>query len=219
MPTRARLSQDRSRLRREELLGAAIALFAEGGARAITHRAVASRAGLPPATTTYYFTSIEELIDEAVSRHLGIWLQDLRALASAPVEADITLDDADGLISAVFAVRSTEVVGLQLAIYLAAARNSELRPKAGEALDALEILVAKVLGHLGVIGAESLARSVVAVITGSAIGRLTQRHTNDEETAMLLHSIRGLIAAALLGDDEVAAKLDTLQSAATVPTR
>jgi len=219
MPTRARLSQDRSRLRREELLGAAIALFAEGGARAITHRAVASRAGLPPATTTYYFTSIEELIDEAVSRHLGIWLQDLRALASAPVEADITLDDADGLISAVFAVRSTEVVSLQLAIYLAAARKSELRPKAGEALDALEILVAKVLGHLGVIGAESLARSVVAVITGSAIGRLTQRHTNDEETAMLLHSIRGLIAAALLGDDEVAAKLDTLQSAATVPTR
>jgi len=46
MTTRARLSQNRSRLRRERLLDSAIALFAEGGARGITHRGVASKAGL-----------------------------------------------------------------------------------------------------------------------------------------------------------------------------
>src|SRR5688572_23024346 len=50
MATRAQLAQGRSRQRREELLAAAIELFAEGGSRAATHRAVARPAGLPPAT-------------------------------------------------------------------------------------------------------------------------------------------------------------------------
>ena len=44
MTSRAQLTQERSRQRRGELLAAAIELFAEGGARAITHRAVAARA-------------------------------------------------------------------------------------------------------------------------------------------------------------------------------
>ena len=58
MATRAQLTQGRSRQRRDELLAATIELFAEGGSRAVTHRAVARRAGLPPATTTYYFSSM-----------------------------------------------------------------------------------------------------------------------------------------------------------------
>ncbi|MFI5426371.1 TetR/AcrR family transcriptional regulator [Aeromicrobium sp. UC242_57] len=68
MVERAQLSQERSRARREALLDAAIDLFAEGGSRAITHRAVAARAGLPSATTTYYFESIDELIRAAPQR-------------------------------------------------------------------------------------------------------------------------------------------------------
>lgn len=207
MATRARLSQDRSRLRRDKLLDAAIALFAEGGARIITHRAVAAKAGLPPATTTYYFTSIDELIEEALSRHIELWLHDLEALAVTPVEGDISFGDASGLITTIFAVRSTDIVGLQLSIYLAAARNPDLRPKAAEALTALEGLTAKLLHHVGIIDAESLARSVVAVIAGSAFGRLSERHTNEEEAAMLYRAIRGLAATALLSEDEVDAAI------------
>ena len=217
MATRARLSQDRSRLRREELLDAAIELFAEGGARGITHRAVASRAGLPPATTTYYFTSIDELIEEALSRHIGIWLQDLHRLTSTPIDAEVSLDDANGLISAVFAVRSTDIVALQLSIYLAAARNRHLRPKAAQALDAFEVLTAKMLHQVGVADADLLARSIVSVILGSAFGRLSGRSTNDEEADMLYRSIRGLVTAALLTEDETAATLRRLKRKAHTP--
>jgi DNA-binding transcriptional regulator YbjK len=45
-------------------------LLCEGGFQAVTHRAVAERAGLPLASTTYYFTSLDELIEAAVE-HLG----------------------------------------------------------------------------------------------------------------------------------------------------
>lgn len=217
MPTRARLSQERSRHRREELLDAAISLFADGGARGITHRAVASKAGLPPATTTYYFTSINELIEEALSRHIEIWLHDLEALTADPVEVDISIADPQGLISAIFAARSPETVGLQLSIYLAAARNSELRPKAAEALDALEVLIAKILHHVGILDAATVARSVVSVIVGTSFSRLSARHTNEEEAAVLYHSIRGLVVAAMLSEDQISAKLRELRSGPTAP--
>lgn len=210
MATRARLSQDRSRLRREELLDAAIALFADGGARGITHRAVAAKAGLPAATTTYYFTSIDELIEEALSRHIQLWLHDLETLTTTPVEADISFEDANGLIATIFAVRSTEIVGLQLSIYLAASRTPALRPKAAEALTALEALCAKMLQHVGIVGAEQLSRSVVAVIAGSALSRLSERHTNEDEAEMLYRAIRGLVTSALLSEDEISARLQGL---------
>ncbi|SDP81789.1 transcriptional regulator, TetR family [Actinopolyspora xinjiangensis] len=54
--------------RRHLLVVAAAELLSEGGFAAIRHRAVAERAQLPLAATTYYFDSLEELITAAV-RH------------------------------------------------------------------------------------------------------------------------------------------------------
>jgi DNA-binding transcriptional regulator YbjK len=56
--------------RRQALVEAAAALLLEGGFDAIRHRAVAERAGLPLASTTYYFESLEELVIAAVE-HRG----------------------------------------------------------------------------------------------------------------------------------------------------
>lgn len=209
MASRARLSQDRSRLRRDQLLDAAIALFAEGGTRIITHRAVAAKAGLPPATTTYYFTSIDELIAAALSRHIELWLRDLKSLTARPVEGDVSLADANGLIVTIFAARSTDMVGLQLSIYLAAARNPGLRSTAAEAL---EVLATKMLRQVGTVDPESVSHSVVSVILGSAISRLSERHSNEDEVAMLYRSIRSLVVAASLSEDEIAEKLQRLKS-------
>lgn len=55
--------------RRAELIEAAALLLAEGGFDAVRHRAVAERAGLPLASTTYYFDSLEELVTAAVEHH------------------------------------------------------------------------------------------------------------------------------------------------------
>src|ERR1044072_7965352 len=56
--------------RRYALVSAAADLLCEGGFDAVRHRAVARRAGLPLASTTYYFSSLDDLIAKAVE-HAG----------------------------------------------------------------------------------------------------------------------------------------------------
>ncbi|MGW0038275.1 TetR/AcrR family transcriptional regulator [Gordonia sp. NPDC003376] len=53
--------------RRSQLIEAAGTLLLEGGFDAVRHRAVADRAGMPLASTTYYFASLEDLLAEAAA--------------------------------------------------------------------------------------------------------------------------------------------------------
>ena len=52
--------------RRDPILRATLELIGERGPDAVTHRAVAERAGLPLAATTYWFESKEQLLQEAL---------------------------------------------------------------------------------------------------------------------------------------------------------
>ncbi len=52
--------------RREHILRATLELIGEHGPDAVTHRAVAERAGLPLSATTYWFDSKEELLQETL---------------------------------------------------------------------------------------------------------------------------------------------------------
>jgi TetR/AcrR family transcriptional regulator, regulator of biofilm formation and stress response len=52
--------------RREHIVRATLELIGERGPDAVTHRAVAERAGLPPAATTYWFASKEDLLQESL---------------------------------------------------------------------------------------------------------------------------------------------------------
>ena len=203
MTSRAQLSQERSRLRRDELLAAAIELFAEGGSRAITHRAVAARAGLPSATTTYYFESIADLIREALGAHIDQWSRDLEALAAVDIDVDVSLDDASQLISRVFAVRGPEVAALELAIFLAAARVPELRDNAARSMQAFEDLATSLLARVGIQEPGSLAASIVTLITGTAVRRQSGLYSEDEEARLLVSGIRALVAAHAIGPEGV----------------
>jgi DNA-binding transcriptional regulator YbjK len=208
MPTRAQLTQDRSRQRRDDLLAAATELFAEGGTRAVTHRAVAARAGLPPATTTYYFASIEELLREALAAHIRQWSSDLADLTSlVPEGPNVSLEDASSLMSHAFRQRGPEVAALELSIFLAATRDPALRESATEALRLFEGLAVQVLTRLGVDGAEALGASIIALIAGTAVRRQSGQYTDDEEARLLTAAVRDLIAAHVLGGDAVSEAL------------
>src|SRR3954462_15458452 len=52
--------------RREHILRATLELIGEHGSDAVTHRAVAERAGLPLSATTYWFDSKEQLLNETL---------------------------------------------------------------------------------------------------------------------------------------------------------
>jgi TetR/AcrR family transcriptional regulator, regulator of biofilm formation and stress response len=56
----------RSSTRRAGILEATLRVIASRGADGVTHRAVALEAGVPAASTTYYFDSKEALVEEAL---------------------------------------------------------------------------------------------------------------------------------------------------------
>lgn len=62
-------SQQRSTDRRKVIVSACLDLLLEVGAESLTHRMIAERADVPLGSTTYYFSSLDELVQEAL--HLG----------------------------------------------------------------------------------------------------------------------------------------------------
>lgn len=205
MATRAQLSQERSRQRREELLAAAIELFAEGGSRSVTHRAVAKRAGLPPATTTYYFESIDDLLREALADHITQWRNELDLLSGMDdlPRMGVKVTDATQMIATIWAARPPEIAALELAIFLAATRDDALRDSAREALVGFEQLATRWLGLLGIPDADRLAPALLALIAGTALRRQTGQYSEDDEARLMSEAIRDLVGAHLLGREKV----------------
>jgi len=65
-PTPNQSPRPRGLARREALLEAVLRIVAETGADAVTHRRVAEAAGLPLASTTYWFDSKEQMLTAAL---------------------------------------------------------------------------------------------------------------------------------------------------------
>ena len=93
--------QDRSCRRRDALLRATIELLGESGAKSVTHRAVAERAGLPLASTTYYFRSVHQLIEEALKVHAAERVAELQGLAAAALGARDAESTAEAFVALV----------------------------------------------------------------------------------------------------------------------
>jgi len=162
--------------RRYALVCAAAELLCEGGFESVSHRAVADRAGLPLASTTYYFSSLEELIETAVD-YLGTAevsaLRDRvrelpRRRRGAEAAADLLVDllagesNRDELIS-------------RYERYIACARHPELRD--------IE---------------RRLMRHRISAV-GEAMARSGRRARADMMTA-LLYSVDGAVVSALVDD-------------------
>lgn len=199
MAGRAQLTQERSRVRRETLLDAAIELFAEDGTRAVTHRAVATRAGLPPASTVYYFASIDDLVRAALERHVRQWIATMQGLADADPDALAELigdlDQAGALVAAIFQVRGPEEAGLELRIYLAAAQDPQLRETAADAIAAFEQVACGLLRAIDIRDPQPLAASLVAVVAGTALRRQSGQYAEADEARQLARTVRDLVAA------------------------
>ncbi|MDM7832226.1 TetR/AcrR family transcriptional regulator [Cellulomonas edaphi] len=72
----------RGEQRRAALVGAAVALVREGGPAAVSHRAVAARAGASLSATTYYFADLDELLAAAGAELAEQWAAHARAVAA-----------------------------------------------------------------------------------------------------------------------------------------
>src|SRR5947209_14486112 len=80
-------SRPRGTARRDALLDAVVRIVAEVGADAVTHRRVAEVAGLPLASTTYWFESKEHLLTAALERAADRDIEHLNAMLTDSKEA------------------------------------------------------------------------------------------------------------------------------------
>jgi DNA-binding transcriptional regulator YbjK len=203
LPKATKPSQDRSVARREALLRAAIELLAEGGARAVTHRAVAARAKVPLAATTYYFESIGKLTEEALRLHMTERVEELHELASGAAAGQSVTEIAERFIDALIKREPAAVVA-QFEVYLEAARNPALRDVVAYALDASEALAKEVLTALGARRPEQAATVLIAIVNGFALNRLGRPLPQAEDAAAMLDAMRSIFITQTMADDELA---------------
>jgi len=173
----------RGQRRRRALVEAAAELIAEQGFAAVSHRLVAQRAGLPLAATTYYFSSLDQLLEEAL-RHLAEqWLghgRDVLAglpsrLAGPEQVADAVLRIAWGPVDALNADALNADALLALGErYLEAGRHPQLRPLVASYNDQVDTLLMQVLARGGLPEDRRLARLVLAQVDGAVLRALAE---------------------------------------------
>jgi DNA-binding transcriptional regulator YbjK len=170
-----RTPTDRGERRRTALVDAAAALLEEAGFAAVSHRAVADRAGVPLAATTYYFASRDELVTAAAERmaahHLDHAAAVLARLPTAPQPSDVV---AGRILSLIAGADDPDPARLLTSYerYAQAGRVPALRPLVTALTDALAERTAVVLRHYGYPAAGPVPRLLVALVDGLLLAEL-----------------------------------------------
>jgi len=180
--------------RRDAILRAAIELVGEQGPDALTHRAVAERAGVAVSATTYWFSSKEEIFREAVTLAAGEEVERFERLVLDLAPRDTAPADWAREVSAALAADLLSDPARPIALYeflLEAARRPTLREEV-ERLHAAQLRLAEAgLRATGSDDPETDAHVVVATITGLILGQLTTPRS-DFETAILRPALERL---------------------------
>jgi DNA-binding transcriptional regulator YbjK len=163
--------------RRYALVSAAAELLREGGFEAVRHRAVARRAGLPLASTTYYFSSLDDLIASAVA-HIGLLeVAQLRArvatLSRRRRSADTTADLlVDLLVGSESETRLTEQLISRYERHIACARLPGLREIQRRSLRQRVDAVAEVIERSGRSARPELVGALICTVDGAVVSAL-----------------------------------------------
>jgi DNA-binding transcriptional regulator YbjK len=174
--------------RRYALVRAAAELLCEGGFEAVRHRAVASRAGLPLASTTYYFSTLDDLIAAAVeyigmveaakmrSRIDGLSRRRRGAESTADVLVDLLVDDTPGHPG------SDQLIS-RYERYIACARQPALRDIQRRILQQRSDAVGEVVERSGRRVRTELLAALVCAVDGAVVSALVDDVGSARDTA------------------------------------
>jgi DNA-binding transcriptional regulator YbjK len=180
--------------RRAAILDATVRIVTSEGLAAVTHRAVAKEAGVPLAATTYYFSSKDELIGEALNilvadeidrlaaraRDLGEEIRSPRAAAAAVAEVLFPDTDAVGSLLA------------KLELYLEAARRPGLHETAAHWQRAFTELARESLALAGVTHPERRAPFFIAAADGILLHALSEGVSGEADVARMRDQLEQL---------------------------
>ena len=178
--------------RRSAIVAAAAEVVVTAGPDALSHRAVAAAAAVPLAATTYYFRSLEDLLDAAVERVATEDLDRGAAVVAALARQERPARDTAEVVLDVVLGRERRGDADLLAYYerfLAIGRHPSLRPVLRQSRERLNALLDDALERCGHPGAD-LAH-LVAVLDGTVVSALVEgegrahRRAVDAVTAVL----------------------------------
>lgn len=149
--------------RRQAITDATVTCIAEVGVGAVTHRQIARRAGVPLGSTTYYFPTLADLVEAALSQVAASSRADVDAARSALHAAAEPAAALRRFVEGYLDDRPRALVEYEL--YLAAARSDELKSVARVWLDGLRAALEELTD------AES-ARILAALIDGMLVQAL-----------------------------------------------
>jgi DNA-binding transcriptional regulator YbjK len=195
----------RKQPRRDALLAAAVQVVGERGVAGTTHRAVTERAEVPLATASYYFSSIDELIAEALTAFVKQRAEEMAMPDSAeqPTPAQV----ADWYAEQVMGLEK----GKRLAFYevlLNAARTPELAEAGRNAVQTYQDWAVAGINAAGAPRGVSSARAFVALGLGFGLLHLVDQQESDTEE--LFEALRDLFIGSVLDPAEHAVWTDRL---------
>jgi TetR/AcrR family transcriptional regulator, regulator of biofilm formation and stress response len=171
MPIRPATHRASGRARRAALLDAAVEVIAEQGVAGTTHRAIAARAGMSTSTTSYFFSSLDQLVAAALHLVGERIVQRVDAVTAQVADAELGPREAiDRFVDAVMSEPEPDTVA-QFEIYLECRRRPQLQPTAHRIMASIERGAEASLQAMGIADAGQRAPMVVALLDGLALHR------------------------------------------------
>lgn len=158
--------------RRAELARAAADLVRAEGPGALSHRAVAARAGLSLSATTYYFSGLDALAAAAGAALVDAWVAHAHAVLARVPDAPDGDDSAAVLVEALLPPGDDAAVRSHYEQLLAAGRVPALAEALGSGRSRLDAVLADLLRALGLEPAG--APLVLAVVDGAVVAAVSE---------------------------------------------
>ena len=177
----------RGRERRDALVDAAIGVIGTRGLERVSFRSVAETAGFPPSTTSYFFGSVGELIDAAITRIAENVTAKVTALLDVAHTGGLTRDDlADAIMDLVSMLSSPEDDDslVQFEAYLAVRRRPELTDSVHRIMRMIEEAAEAALGAFGIPEPHLPARHFLALIDGYTLHEIARPTPGGNRTAL-----------------------------------
>lgn len=195
--TSSSASTPKGERRRNALIESAAELLEDGGFDAVRHRAVAERAGLPLASTTYYFESLDDLVTAAVEHHGRTELATCRARLAEITTGEI---DDEGVVELILdsllgfgsADGRLEPMLCRYERFVAAGRRPWLGPLMREMRVELDELLIEALALSGRRFDRERLALLIAIVDGAVVNAFIEANPSPREAArrMLLRGLQ-----------------------------
>jgi DNA-binding transcriptional regulator YbjK len=192
----------RGEQRRAELLEAAIHLIGAHGLDAVTHRAVAAEAGVSAASTSYYFRSKDELIDEALNalatREIELLRRRREALGDRAADLEETTEALSVWIEEQLTPEGRVAMLAQYQLQLEAARRPAARAILQAWKEGTDDLAETAMASLGARDVRTAGILLVCAIDGLRLRLLASGHeplTPEQLRAVVRALLVGLVSA------------------------